>query len=175
MLLSTVILLLLLVSIIHGYRNGLLSMAISVLTMLIGYWGAKILAPAVGDWLTNFLPEINHGTTFSGEIIASLNLNQFFYRGIAFTIGFIFLTIIIRLVLRRMKWLRKLPIFGTLDRWGGAVLNLIICYVLIFVLLMVFQLCPVGWWQLQLANSEIAQLIIKQTPFLTQMFINFLG
>ena len=27
----------------------------------------------------------------------------------------------------------------------------------------------------QLANSEIAQLMIKETPFLTQTLINFLG
>ena len=175
MILSTIILLLLIVSIIRGYRNGLLSMIITGVTFLVSYFGAKFLAPIIGDWLTNFFPEINHGTTISVAVLASLNLNQFFYRGLAFTSCFIILMIVIRLLLRRLKWLAKLPILGTIDRWIGAILDFIICYVIIFILLMVFQLCPVGWWQVQLANSEIAQLMIKETPFLTQTLINFLG
>lgn len=162
-------------SIIYGYRNGLLSMIISALTLVVSYLGAKFLAPTVGDWLISFLPEISHETAISGEALASLNLSQFFYRGIAFTVCFAILTVVVRLILRRLKWFGRLPVFGTLDRWLGAVLNFVICYVIIFILLVIFQLSPAGWWQVQLANSEIAQLIIKKTPFLTQTLISFLG
>ena len=117
-------------------------MIITGLTFFISYFGAKFLAPVIGDWLTNFFPEINHGTTISGEVLASLNLSQFFYRGIAFTSCFIILMIVIRLLLRRLKWFAKLPILGTVDRWIGAILDFIICYVIIFILLMVFSYVP---------------------------------
>lgn len=176
MVLSTVILLLLIVSAVHGHRRGFLAMFISLLTYVISYLGARLVAPVVGDWLTNLFPEINHGTaTITGTALESLNLSQFFYRGLAFIVSFVVLTIIIRLLLRRLKWFTKLPILGTVDRWVGALLNLVICYVIIFILLMVFQLYPAGWWQMQLANSDVAQLIINETPFLTQSVIGLLG
>ena len=175
MILSTIILLLLLISVIRGYRIGLLSMVISVLTYFISYFGAKYLAPLTGNLLMILFPEINHSTAISGESLASLNFNQFFYRGIAFIISFTVLTMIIRVLLRRLKWLARLPILGTIDRWIGAAIDLIICYVIIFIVLMVFQLYPAEWWQVQLANSEVAQLVIKETPFLTQTVINLLG
>ncbi|MCI1975372.1 MAG: CvpA family protein [Limosilactobacillus sp.] len=175
MVLSTIILLLLIISIVHGYRKGLLSMVLSVLTYIISYYGAKYLAPHIGDWLAGVLPEISHGTAISGNDLIGLNLSQFFYRGIAFIIGFAIFVAILKLLLRRLKWISKLPILGIIDRWLGAGLNLVIVYVILFVLLMVLQLYPAGWWQAQLASSEIAQVIIKETPFLTQTVINLLG
>lgn len=175
MILSTIILLLLLISLVHGYRRGFLSIIISVISYLLSYIGARLCSPMIGNWLASIFPEINHGTAIAGAALSQLNLNQFFYRGIAFTISFIILVTIIRILLRRLKWVTRLPILGTIDRWIGSLLNLVVCYVIIFVVLMIFQLYPAGWWQVQLANSDIAQLIIKQTPFLTQTVINLLG
>ncbi len=176
MILSTVILLLLIISIVHGHRVGVLSMIISVATYAISYFGAKVSTPIIGGWLTKLFPEIGHGTTtVSGSSLSGLDLSQFFYRGIAFIICFIILNVIVRLLLRKLKWFTKLPILGTVDRWAGAILDFVICYVIIFVLLVVFQLYPGGWWQMQLANSDVAQLIIKETPFLTETLINLLG
>lgn len=78
------------------------------------------------------------------------------------------------MVLRRLNWFSKLPILGTIDRWVGALLNFLVIYLLIYILLVVFQLYPAEWWQLQFANSEIAQLIIKNTPTWARLIVNSL-
>ena len=55
-----------------------------------------------------------------------------------------------------------------------GILSLIIGYVVIYVALVILQLWPAGWWQMQLANSGLAQFMINQTPALAQLVINTL-
>ena len=64
---------------------------------------------------------------------------------------------------------------GTVDRLAGGVLSLLVGYVIIFLVLLVLQLWPAEWWQLQLANSGLARLIIDQTPALAHLVLQTLG
>ncbi|MEY8442329.1 CvpA family protein [Lactobacillaceae bacterium 24-114] len=172
MILSTIIILIFIASLIHGYRRGFISMVVSIFTYFFAFVGAKIISPIFASGLVRFFPTIEHGTPYTS--IGTSNLTTFFYNGISFIICFAILTIIIRMVLRRLNWFSKLPILGTIDRWIGALLNFLVVYILIYILLVVFQLYPAEWWQLQFANSEIAQLIIKNTPTWAQLIVNSL-
>ncbi len=74
-------------------------------------------------------------------------------------------------LVRQLNWVRRLPVIGTLDRLAGGLLSLLIGYVIIFVILVVTQLWPAESWQMQLANSGLARLIIDQTPLLAQLVL----
>lgn len=162
---------------INGSKKGLVAMLISTATYFIGWLVARMGAKALGLVLSNILPSIGGheasptGGTFTNMLTVSSN--QFFYNGIAFIIIFYVITFLSRWLLKRVRFLKKVPVVGTVNRWAGGCLDLLIGYLIIFMILMVFQLWPGQWWQDQLANSGLAQWIILKTPILAENAIHW--
>ena len=77
------------------------------------------------------------------------------------------------MVVKKSSFFKKVPVVGTVNRWAGGCLDLLIGYLIIFMILMVFQLWPGQWWQDQLANSGLAQWIILKTPILAENAIHW--
>ena len=146
MILTTLIILILIGCFINGHRRGLLMMALYTGTYLV-------------SWMT---------------VLKAVDNNAFFYNGIAFLVIFTLVSTLCHWGIGKLRWIKRLPIIGTFDRLAGGILFLIIGYVVIYVALVVLQLWPDGWWQMQLANSGLAQFMINQTPALAQLVINTL-
>ena len=95
--------------------------------------------------------------------------------GLAFMIIFSTISFLGHWLLKRLNWLNRLPVLGSANRLAGGTLDVLIGYLIIFMFLMIFQLFPSQWWQNQLAQSGIAQLMIKGTPVMAQAALNLLG
>ena len=61
-----------------------------------------------------------------------------------------------------------MPVLGTLNGWAGGLLDVLLGYLIIFMVLIIFQMWAAVWWQDQLANSGLAQWIILKTPILAE-------
>ena len=159
MILTVIILAILIAAGLRGYRQGfvalMLSLVIYFVAWLLASWGAN----GFGSFLTSNL---------------TLATNQLFYHGIAFFILFLIVNALGRWLIRRFHWVNRIPLIGWVNQWAGGIVNLVIAYLIIFILLVIFQVLPIEGWQNQLTASGLAQWIIHQTPFLTQWFFNWI-
>lgn len=173
MILTTVIILLLLASFGLGHRRGLFTMIANVAIYVVAWLGAQWVSSPIGNWLANLLPATHGSTPLSGDQLADLDLTQFFYHGLAQLVLFIVLLIILRTILQKLGWIKHLPILGTVDRLAGGIVAVLYCYLIILAVLLIGQLWTNGWWQAQLANSELAQWMVSQTPIISEQMIDF--
>lgn len=174
MILTTLIILILMGCFINGRRRGLLMMILMLGTYVVSWLVAKEGTQLVGGWLKTFLPPIGDEATFSANLLNDVNNNLFFYNGIAFMIIFTVVSIICHWGIRQLNWIRRLPIIGTVDQLIGGLISFLIGYAIIYVVLIVMQLWPGEWWQLQIANSGLARFIITATPGMAQLVIHTL-
>ena len=156
MILTTLIILILIGCFINGHRRGLLMMALYTGTYLVSWLVAKWGARAIGGGLSSLLPDVSQSAAYSTTILRAVNNNTFFYNGIAFLAIFTLVSALCHWGIGKLRWIKRLPIIGTFDRLAGGILSLVIGYVIIYVALVILQLWPAGWWQLQLANSGLA-------------------
>lgn len=175
MVLTTLIILILVGCFINGHRRGLIMMALYSATYLLSWLVARLAAPVVGNWLASLLPNVADNASYSGRLLAAVDLNDFFSRGIAFLIVFTIASFVCHWGVRQLRWVKKLPIIGTVDRWLGGALSFLVGYVIIYLVLVVTQLWPAEWWQMQIANSDLGRLIIEQTPILAQLVLHAIG
>ena len=131
----------------------------------------------MGGALAEFLPQIGSNTTgsVSGSLLSSIDPTYFFYNGLAFMIIFSTISFFGHWLLKRTNWLNRLPVLGSANRWAGGALDVLVGYLIIFMFLMIFQLFPSQWWQDQLAQSGIAQLMIRDTPGMAKAALQLLG
>ncbi|WP_295729917.1 CvpA family protein [uncultured Limosilactobacillus sp.] len=173
MIINMIILLILLGCWLNGHKRGLIALVISTITYFIGWVIARLGAKSLGMILSSILPSIgNQGSVTTNRTVFSqmvaVDSNQFFYNGIAFIIIFYGITFLSRWLLKRINFIKKVPVLGTVNGWAGGLIDVILGYLIIFMVLMIFQMWPASWWQDQLANSGLAQWMIMRTPILAE-------
>ena len=174
MILTTLIILILIGCFINGHRRGLLMMALYAGTYLVSWLVARWGARALGNALSGLLPDVSHGAEYSATVLRTVDNNAFFYNGVAFLAIFTLASFLCHRGIGKLRWIKRLPVIGAFDQLAGGILSLVIGYVVIYVALVILQLWPAGWWQIQLANSGLAQFMINQTPGLAQLVLNTL-
>ncbi|KRM26964.1 MULTISPECIES: CvpA family protein [Limosilactobacillus] len=175
MILTTLIILILIGCFINGHRKGLIMMVLYTGAYIVSWLAAKTVAPLLGTWLSHLLPNVTDEASYSSAILSAVDTSAFFSRGIAFLLVFTAVSIICHWGIRQLRWIKRVPVIGTVDRLAGGALSLVIGYIIIFLVLVVTQLWPAGWWQMQIANSGLARLIINQTPVLAHLLLQTIG
>ena len=174
MILTTFIILILMGCFINGHHRGLLTMTLMLGTYIVAWIVARQGAQLIGGWLKSLLPSIGTPATFSESLLANVNSNLFFYNGIAFMIIFTIVSILCHWGIRQLNWIKRIPVVGTVDKIEGGLISFLIGYLIIYVVLLIMQLFPAGWWQMQIANSELARFMINQTPGIAHLVIDTL-
>lgn len=77
--------------------------------------------------------------------------------------------------IRQLNWVKRVPVAGTADKIAGGLISFLIGYLIIHVVLPAMQLFPTGWWQMQIANSELARFMVNQTPGIVYLVIDTLA
>ena len=175
MILTVIILAILILSWIRGYRLGLVGLLLSVGVYLVAWFVASWGANGFGRVLISIFPQIGTDdaqTTLAANLTTATN--QLFYHGIAFLILFLMINALGRWLIRRFHWLNHIPVLGWVNQLSGGLVDVVIAYLIIFVLLVIFQVLPIEWWQSQLSASGMAQCMIHQTPLLTKWLFNWL-
>ena len=172
--LDILILILLVAGLITGARRGLIVQLIHmtgfIIALIVAYTYYKPLAEKFVLWIP--FPAVTSGSTLT-IAVESLDLDQTFYRIIAFAIIFLAVKFALQLLASMFDFLKYMPILGFISNVAGAVLGVIEFYFIMFVLLYVFALLPIDFLQNLIANSILTGWMLEHTPILSEMVKNW--
>ena len=172
--LDLLILVILIVGIFVGGRRGFIVQAIHMFGFIIAIIVALIyykpLAQKFLLWIP--YPGFAESATSTLELIG-LDVDRTFYRVIAFAIIFFATKLVLQIIGSMLDFLKYLPILGSINRMLGAILGLIECYFLLFIVLYVLALLPLEGLQARLDSSIITGLMLEHTPIVSSLFQNW--
>ncbi|AST06542.1 hypothetical protein AF2641_06630 [Anoxybacillus flavithermus] len=158
----------LLMGLMIGLKRGFILQFIHMTGFLIAFIVAynyyAQLAPRLKLWVP--YPSFGDGETIK-LLIESTNLDEAYYRAIAFAVLFFAAKIVMQVIGSMLDFVAQLPILKSVNRWAGGALGFMEVYLLLFVLLYVSALVPMSIIQQPLHDSFIASFIVKHTPVLS--------
>lgn len=178
---SILLLLILVFGFFMGMKRGFILQLMHLLGFIIAYIVAvvyyKTLAPHLVSWIP--YPEASSDQSWA-VFLNSMPLENAFYNAIAFALIFFGVKIILQIIASMLDFVARLPVLKQLNKLLGAVLGFVEVYLIIFVLLYIIALVPIGKIQGYIADSFVATQIVEHTPFLSSAmeslwFTEFLG
>ncbi|MBS4199916.1 CvpA family protein [Bacillus sp. FJAT-49732] len=146
----------------RGFILQLIHMVGFIISLIIAYKYYEDLAPLLKLWIP--YPDLSSNATFK-MVLDGISFDDAFYRVIAFAIIFFAVRIILGIIGSALDIVASLPVIKFVNIWAGGILGLIEMYLLIFILLYIAALIPMGMIQTALNDSTIAEVILKNTPY----------
>jgi len=150
----------------RGYRRGLVLQALTT----IGYLAVWLIARVVAQPLASGISGMFSGGTQlnqSAGTVAANDAGAFFLNGLVFssilTIGYF----IVRHFARRVNRITRIPVLHQVNALLGGTINLVIRYVVVFIILNLLILLPIDSFQRRYDTAPVAQWIVKKTPGLS--------
>ncbi|MBW7650721.1 MULTISPECIES: CvpA family protein [Anoxybacillus] len=160
----------------RGFILQFIHMTGFLIAFIVAYKYYAELAPRLKLWVP--YPSFGDGETMK-LLIESTNLDEAYYRAIAFAMLFFVTKIVMQIIGSMLDFVAQLPLLKSVNRWAGGALGFVEVYLLVFVLLYVSALVPVSTIQQPLRDSFIASLIVKHTPilsdFVKQMLVQYMA
>ncbi|MGG6430980.1 CvpA family protein [Anoxybacillus sp. D401a] len=160
----------------RGFILQFIHMTGFLVAFIVAYKYYAELAPRLKLWVP--YPSFGDGETMK-LLIESTNLDEAYYRAIAFAMLFFVTKIVMQIIGSMLDFVAQLPLLKSVNRWAGGALGFMEVYLLLFVLLYVSAFVPVSAIQQPLRDSFIASLIVKHTPilsnFVKQMLVQYMA
>lgn len=169
--LTLIILLILFIGIYAGVRRGLVLQIVYTLGYIVSFFVARNYYLQLSERLELFIPYSQPGigdNMVYYDTLQKLNLDLAFYNAVAFLIILAAGWLLTRIIGYMLNSLTFLPILKQVNNFGGALLGFLMQYFGIFLALTFLTFIPFDFIQNQLANSGLANWIIKNTPILSQ-------
>ncbi|MEH7112108.1 CvpA family protein [Neobacillus niacini] len=167
--LDLAIIILLIFGFFIGLRRGFILQLVHLTGFIIAYIVANLYYDDLAPRLTLWIPYPNLGTTSPLKLLSeSGNMEDAFYRAIAFIIIFFAVKIVLQIIGSMLDFIAHLPIIRQLNVWAGGILGFAEVYLIIFILLYIAALVPMEFMQKPLDDSILANLIVNHTPFLSE-------
>jgi uncharacterized membrane protein required for colicin V production len=170
---DAVIIIVLLVGALAGFRRGLFKQAVLLLGLIFTLVLSFYLRVPVATFFYKNLPFFN----FDGILHGMSVLNILLYEVVAFLIVFSVLYLVLRILLKITglieKLLRATIILGFFSRIGGAIVGIIEGYVIVFVLLFIFKQPFINITGID--DSNFSNKILNNTPILSDAVGNLRG
>lgn len=165
---DSIIIILLLLGAVVGFKAGVIKSAVSFLgTLLIIFFSFKLKNP-ISELMYMHLPFFN----FSGELAGVSVFNVLIYEGLAFLIVFAVLEVLLKIVVFASgileSILRLTIVFGLFSKILGLIFGFIEYYIIVFA--GVFMLNCFSNTALLVSQSSLATNILNNTPVLTKYF-----
>ncbi|MEH6995270.1 CvpA family protein [Neobacillus drentensis] len=152
-----------------GLKRGFILQLVHLTGFIIAYIVANLYYDDLAPRLTLWVPYPNLGTTSPLKLLSEDgNLEDAFYRAIAFVIIFFAVKILLQIIGSMLDFIAHLPILKQLNVWAGGILGFAEVYLIFFILLYIAALVPMEVLQKPLDDSIIANLIVNHTPILSQ-------
>jgi len=155
----------------RGYRRGLVLQVLTTVGYLIVWLIARVGARPLATGLGQFVGSLSLNS--SASAVTASQSSSFFLNGIAFsailTVGY-FVVRRVSYVLNKVTWL---PVIHQVNSLAGGLINLVIRYVIIFLILNLLILLPNTSFQQSYHASPVAQWIVKQTPVLSKQVLQW--
>ncbi|HET7628256.1 MAG TPA: CvpA family protein [Bacillales bacterium] len=163
--LTLIILVVLIAGFFIGLRRGLIYEIIHLTGFVAAFIVAYLYFDDIASRLRLWIPYPGSG---AGEGVAffsdALNLEEAYYRGIAFAMLFFGTKIILHILGTMLDFLAELPLLRTVNRWLGGAFGFVEVYLLVFLLLSFAALVPLDFIQNAVGQSGLAQTIVQHTP-----------
>ena len=167
--LDLLILFLLLGGLITGFRRGLIVQIIHmsgfIIALVVAYKYYKVLAEKFVLWIP--YPGVTAGSKLSFAV-GELDLDETFYRLLAFVLIFIIVKFVLQLVASMFDFLKYLPVLGFVARITGAFFGLIEFYIIIFLILYLLAMLPIEFIQNLMGKSILVGAMFDHTPLLSE-------
>lgn len=168
------LLIILIGGLVVGAKRGLIVQLIHmvgfIVALIVAFTYYKSLADKFVLWIP--FPAITTNSQLS-IAVETLDLDQTFYRIIAFALIFFVVKFALQIVASMFDFLKFLPILGPISSILGAILGFIEVYFLAFVFIYVLALLPVDFLQTAISNSGLANFMLENTPFLSEAVKNW--
>ncbi|MDR3190926.1 MAG: CvpA family protein [Lactobacillaceae bacterium] len=168
MIVSIIILALFAVTLLFGWKHGLIRTITRFAGQIIVWAVAVLMAHRLGMMLKALV-----GTDLAAQWSTPVpklvidSASDFLYSGIAFALIMVVGSIIIWFVQRGLAFINKIPFLGFFNRLAGLLFGAAVAYIEVFFILNIIRTWDLAWLQDQLTNSPIAQFILLQTPILS--------
>lgn len=164
-----ILLILLVFGILVGLKRGfilqLFHLAGFIISFVVAMRYYDVLSPRLELWIPYpELPENAAWAVFLGET----SMENAFYNAIAFFVIFFAVRVLLHIIASMLDFVAELPILRSLNKLLGGVLGFIEVYLILFLLLYIGALVPVGAVQTVIERSEIAAFIIEHTPYFSE-------
>ncbi|WP_409251574.1 CvpA family protein [Bacillus sp. SCS-153A] len=160
----------------RGFILQLVHMTGFIISFIIAYIYYEQLAPKLTLWIP--FPVLDEESALN-MLFEATNLDQSYYRVIAFAIIFFAARILFQIIGSMLDFLAHLPILKQLNVFGGGILGFIEIYIIVFILLYIAALLPIAMVQTLLNDSVLAEFMITHTPVLSDLvqdwWINFVS
>jgi uncharacterized membrane protein required for colicin V production len=153
----------------RGFILQFIHMTGFIVAFIVAYTNYEKLAPRLRLWVP--YPSFGDEETIK-MIFESANLDEAYYRAIAFAILFFATKILMQIIGSMLDFVAQLPLLRSVNRWAGGALGFIEIYLIVFIVLYIGALIPIESLQTRLQDSFMASIIVKHTPFLSDMLEN---
>lgn len=177
-LLDIIILLFIGVSVVAGFKRGLVKQLLELVGIVIAFIVAARYGVAFGQMLSGFLNLEKFATNITARIldvdpsglvadvvISSVpSITELLYNFLGYILLF-FLTLgVVKLLAFLMETVTKLPVLGTVDKVAGVALGLIKGFLIALVAVWILNLLPISWAMEAMASSTVAQTLLGIAP-----------
>ncbi|WP_251549489.1 CvpA family protein [Neobacillus muris] len=167
--LDLAIIIFLIAGIFIGLKRGFILQLVHLVGFIIAYVAAFLYYDELAPKLVLWIPYPNFGENTALQILTdSANMENAFYRAIAFVIIFFAAKVVLQIIGSMFDFIAHLPILKQLNRWAGAVLGFCEVYLIMFILLYIAALIPIEFIQTQLDGSALSKAIVNYTPILSE-------
>jgi uncharacterized membrane protein required for colicin V production len=153
----------------RGFILQFIHMTGFIVAFIVAYMNYENLAPRLRLWVP--YPSFGDQETMK-MIIEGANLDEAYYRAVAFAILFFATKILMQVIGSMLDFVAQLPLLRSMNRWAGGALGFIEIYLIVFIVLYIGALIPIESLQTRLQDSFMASIIVKHTPFLSDMLEN---
>lgn len=152
-----------------GLKRGFILQLVHLTGFIIAYVVANLYYDVLASKLTLWIPYPNLGNKTTLKILTNSNdMEAAFYRAMAFVIIFFAVKILLQIIASMLDFIAHLPVLKQLNVWAGGILGFLEVYLIIFILLYIAALIPMGVLQNPLDHSILAKAIVNHTPILSQ-------
>jgi uncharacterized membrane protein required for colicin V production len=167
--LDIAIIIILIMGFFMGLKRGFILQLVHLTGFIVAYIIANIYYDQLAPKITLWIPYPSFGNISTLKLLTgSHNMEDAFYRAIAFVIIFFAVKILLQIIGNMLDFIAHLPILRQLNVWAGGFLGFCEVYLILFILLYIAALIPMEVIQHPLENSTLASEIVKHTPILSQ-------
>jgi uncharacterized membrane protein required for colicin V production len=167
--LGLAIIILLIMGFFVGLKRGFILQLVHLLGFIIAYVAATSYYEELSTKLILWIPYPNFGDAPTLKVLTgSTDMESAFYRAIAFVIIFFAVKILFQIIGSMLDFVAHLPVLKQLNILAGGILGFCEVYLVIFILLYIGALIPIGFIQDAMDHSALAKAIVNHTPILSQ-------
>lgn len=167
--LDFILIIFLLFGFLVGLKRGLILQAVHLVGFIIAFIVAAVFYDNLSEKLAIWIPypELADDSLWA-EFLQSMPLENAFYNAISFAIIFFIVKISMQIIASMIDVIASLPILNSINKLLGAVLGFLEIYLILFVLLYIVALTPIGMIQEYVNDSNVALFIVENTPYFSE-------